>query len=589
MLLDQTIGFRTIHPGEGMTVARRETPAVDDRPLIAGEAELLQAAVESAYDTAEDFHYRLLATSMLQAPAFERLLAADAARGVVPMEHQTNAVRQLLSRMRGRGIFADEVGMGKTIEAGLATLELILRGQVRRVLILAPPSLLGQWKEEMERKFQLDFVTPEDPGFAGWKEHERIIASLHTAKREPHAGVLAGLPFDLVVVDEAHHLRNARTLSHKFVGRLRPRYLFFLTATPVQNGLEDLFNLVSLVRPGQLATLREFRKMFVRRDEPLLPRRAEELRRVLREAMIRNRRATSGVRFTRRYATTVRVEMSDAEKALYRDATGFVRRLYADSRPRNRMTLRTVQAELGSLSLAAAGTLGKLGPEGEALAARCGGAGRKLDRLIALVREFGGKMIVFTRFKATHGALRHALEEAGVPTASLHGGMRFREKRESLERFRDEAQVLVSTDVGSEGRNLQFCSAIVNFDLPWNPMKIEQRIGRVSRIGQEREVYVFNLVAAGTLEDHLLDLLHAKINMFELVIGEIDSIIGNLDEERSLEEILMDLWTRGEEAFGRSLDELGRRLLEAKGRYLKMRDAEDRIFGDSLATGEEHV
>ncbi len=569
-----------------MHVSAPETPAAE--PRVAGEEDLVRAARVGRFDGWKDFRLRLLSAAVLQAPAFEDLLAVDAARGVVPLEHQTHAVRQLLARLRGRGMLCDEVGMGKTIEAGLALLELTLRRAVRRALILAPPSLLGQWKDELGSKFGLDFVTSEDPEFQGWDRHERLIGSIHTAKREPHASRLAEVPFDLVIVDEAHHLRNARTLSHKLVGRLRPRYLFLLTATPVQNSLEDLFNLVSLVRPGQLATLRDFRRSFVGREDPLLPRRAEELRRTLREVMIRNRRATSGVRFTRRYASTLRVEPSEPERALYAEASALVRRLYVEGGGVSRILLRTLQAELGSCPAAARATLERLGAPGQALAAACAAApaGRKMERLAALVREFGDRMIVFTRFQATHDEITAALEREGVPTASLHGGMRFRQKQESLERFRDRARVLVSTDVGSEGRNLQFCNAVVNFDLPWNPMKIEQRIGRISRIGQEREVYVFNLAAAGTLEDRLLDLLHAKINMFELVIGEIDSILGQLEEERSLEDLLMDLWSRGPEEFGRSLDTLARDLLEAKQRYFRAREEEDRIFGDSL--GSDH-
>ncbi len=571
---------------------RIEPPPTTLAPLpVRGEEELLRAAREERFDSWQDFRFRLLSASVLQAPAFETLLSIDATRGVLPMEHQTHAVRQLLARMRGRGMLSDEVGMGKTVEAGLAALELVLRGLVRRILALAPPSLLGQWKEEMAGKFQLDFVGPEDPEFEGWDKHERILASLHTAKREPHASRIAACPFDLLVVDEAHHLRNARTLSFKFVQRIQPRYLFLLTATPVQNSVEDVFNLVSLVRPGQLATLAEFRRSFVRRDEPLLPQRAEELRRALREAMIRNRRATSGVRFTRRYASTVRVEMGESEGRLYEEASALVRDLYARGSAVNRSFLRTVQAELGSSPAAAAPTLARLGADGERLSAACrqAPATRKLDKLVEVVRGFGDRMIVFTRFQATHQELVRALEAAGVRTASIHGGMRFREKKENIEAFQSAARVLVSTDVGSEGRNLQFANAVVNFDLPWNPMRIEQRIGRISRIGQEREVYVFNLVSAGTLEDRLLDLLHAKINMFELVVGEIDSIIGHLEEDRSFEDLLMDLWSRGREEFSRSLDDLARDLLEAKQRYFRTREVEDRIFGNDLATGERDV
>ncbi|MBI4569848.1 MAG: DEAD/DEAH box helicase [Planctomycetes bacterium] len=575
--------------GTAKIAARGEATATApvENVAIRGERELLEAAARGEYHDWRAFRLRLRALTLTQTPAFDNLLALDAARGVEPMEHQISAVRRLLSSLRRRGMLCDEVGMGKTIEAGLAALELSLRGLARRVLVLAPPSLLGQWKEEMASKFGMEFIASDDEGFQGWAAHDRVIASLHTAKREPHAGRIAAAPFDLVIVDEAHHLRNARTQAFQLVARLAPRYLFLLTATPVQNSLEDLFNLVSLVRPGQLSTFREFRKRFVRKDEPLLPNNAEEMRGILREVMVRNRRATSGVRFTRRYATTVRVEMSADERAIYDDASALVRRLCAADAVAGRLRLRTVQAELGSSPAAAWPALARLAEPGGALAARLAKPpprARKIERLVDLVREFGDRMIVFTRFQATHGEVVRAMEAAGFATAGLHGGMRFHEKQEALRRFHESARVLVSTDVGSEGRNLQVCNAVVNFDLPWNPMRIEQRIGRVSRIGQEREVYVFNLVAAGTLEDHLLDLLHAKINMFELVMGEIDAIIGHLQEERGFEEVVFDLWSRGDEQFERSLDDLARDLVEAKQRYRQVRDVEDRVFADALST-----
>jgi superfamily II DNA or RNA helicase len=307
--------------------------------------------------------------------------------------------------------------------------------------------------------------------------------------------------------------------------------------------------------------------------------------------MIRNRRAGSGVRFTRRYATTLRVEMSPPERSLYDGAVELVRRIYARGDPVTRVFLRTVQAELGSTPAAAWPTLAKLGPEADDLLLKCDRipSSRKIEKLLDLAREFGDRMIVFTRFQATHEELVRALEGSGISTASIHGRMRFREKEENLERFRATARLLVCTDVGSEGRNLQFCNAVVNFDLPWNPMRIEQRIGRVSRVGQEREVYVFNLVAADTLEDRLLDLLHAKINMFELVIGEIDSILGQMEEERSFEDTLMDLWCRGTEEFGRGMDELARGILEAKRRYFQIRETEDAVFADALSSEQGGV
>ena len=159
------------------------------------------------------------------------------------------------------------------------------------------------------------------------------------------------------------------------------------------------------------------------------------------------------------------------------------------------------------------------------------------------------------------------------------------EKEAAINRFRGPARLLLCTEAGSEGRNLQFAHAVCNFDLPWNPMKIEQRIGRLSRIGQKHDVHVFNLVAQGTIEAAVLHLLEAKLNMFELVIGEIDMVLGNLDEEREFQEVIADVWSasQDESDVARRMDELGERLLAAKNSYFEQRKHDDRLFGDRFS------
>ena len=145
--------------------------------------------------------------------------------------------------------------------------------------------------------------------------------------------------------------------------------------------------------------------------------------------------------------------------------------------------------------------------------------------------------------------------------------------------------MLLSTEAGGEGRNLQFAHGLVNYDLPWNPMRIEQRIGRLSRVGQTRDVHVFNLVAPGTIEEAILDVLDAKINMFELVIGEIDMILGQLSTDQDFEELVTDLWlgTAGPGAFRDGMRTLSEKLLNAKHAYLSIKALDDRLFGDALA------
>jgi hypothetical protein len=162
-------------------------------------------------------------------------------------------------------------------------------------------------------------------GPEAWKRFERVVASFHTAKRPEHAAVIQEIPYDLMIVDEAHHLRNARTVLWQFVNRLARTYLLLLTATPVQNDLEELFNLVTLLQPGQLKTVRAFRREHVARGDKRQPRDPEGLRRLLAEVMVRNRRAAMHVTLPRRIARTVVLEPTGQEQALYAELSDFLR------------------------------------------------------------------------------------------------------------------------------------------------------------------------------------------------------------------------------------------------------------------------
>ncbi|HJW83842.1 MAG TPA: C-terminal helicase domain-containing protein, partial [Anaerolineae bacterium] len=209
----------------------------------------------------------------------------------------------------------------------------------------------------------------------------------------------------------------------------------------------------------------------------------------------------------------------------------------------------------------------------------------KIAQLLHLLRDFPDQIVIFTQFRMTQDVLRRALADAGESVAVFHGGLTRVEKEAAIRAFQRGARILLSSEAGSEGRNLQFCHALCNFDLPWNPMRIEQRIGRLSRIGQTRDVHVFNLASAGTIEADVLHLLEAKINLFEMVIGEIGMILGNLDEEREFEDIVIDLWAQSadDDQFRRRMDDLGDRLIEAKRAYLDQREYDDRLFADRFA------
>ncbi len=579
--------FRT---EQGVLIA----PAAEDRDLL--RRALAEEASLSAFELSR--RAALLATHA----GFDQLICLPLVRDMELLDHQIRTAKTVLGRFRGKALLCDEVGLGKTIEAGLIFAELRLRGLIRSALVLTPPSLSEQWQGEMRRKFSLELISHDDPAFrargtSAWNEFDLVIASLHTAKREPHRSAILAREWDLLIVDEAHHLRNRNTQSWRLVSELRKQFALLLTATPVQNNLEELFNLVTLLEPGLLRTARQFQHHFIDRKDKLVPRNIDELHRLLEEVMVRNRRSTVGLRFTRRWARTDRVLPSPAEHDLYHAVAGFVRQHLRAARSKGgltRMALLALQMALGSSAPAAAGTLHRLSEttgldpaERDTLFTLTQQAAElvdhsKVEHLLGLLNEYPDKMVIFTHFRATQELLQQRLLQAGHETAVFHGGLSRLAKEAAINRFRGPARLLLATDAGSEGRNLQFAHAICNFDLPWNPMRIEQRIGRLSRIGQTHDIHVFNLVAAGTVEEAVLHLLEAKLNLFELVIGEIDMILGNLDEDREFEDVVADLWAESDDltGFRARMEELGNRLLEAKQEYLKQRAHDDKLFGD---------
>jgi len=574
-----------------------------DAAAIDLEDESLIREPPKSHDPAE-FQVGLRAARLATQPGFEELISLPMVREMDVLEHQTRTAVTVLRRMRGRAMLCDEVGLGKTIEAGLILSELLVRGLAKSVLIVSPPSLVAQWQGEMRRKFSIELMTHDDPALreaGGWQRHDRVIVSLHSAKREPTRSAILKRRWDIVIVDEAHHLRNRATEAWKFASEIEKQFILLLTATPVQNNLEELFNLVTLLEPGLLSTRKDFTRRFVSRGDKLTPNNVDELHALLAEVMVRNRRNNVGLQFMRRFARTLTLELRADERALYDAVATMVREGLREGKAAshlNRMTLLTLQMALGSSPAAAASMLENLAEKSpsssathnelkrlhEAAQALAGG-GAKADRLLRVLDEFPDKMVVFTQFRATQEMLRTLLADAGHEVAVFHGGLNRLEKESAVEHFRESARILLCTESGSEGRNLQFAHGLCNFDLPWNPMRIEQRIGRLSRIGQQRDIEVFNLVAANTIEAAVLHLLEAKLNMFELVIGEVDMILGNLDDEKEFDALVADEWaaSSGADEFGARMELLGNRLLAAKAAYFRQQTQDQKIFGDRFA------
>ncbi|HII39964.1 MAG TPA: DEAD/DEAH box helicase, partial [Thermoplasmata archaeon] len=523
---------------------------------------------------------------------FDRLLSWSSLRGVTRYEHQERTALRVLREMRGRALLADEVGLGKTVEAGIVLKEYAIRGLARRVLILTPPALRTQWQEEMREKFSLDFDILRSA--KDWEAHPQLIASLDTAKREPHGSLARQVRWDLVIVDEAHRLKNSASRNWRFVAGLHKKYMLLLTATPIQNDMDELFNLVSLLKPGQLHTYDEYLARYVATLDHRVPARVTELRGRLRDVMVRNRR---GISFTLppRRVHSLPVRLSPEERRLYDDVTAFVRDAWGVPSGRlplpARLTLIVLQREIGSSTFATAQTLAKLEhsplfgfEEQVRLAALRAEAEAIRDNVKAShLRSFLGstdeKVLIFTQYLRTLEYLRRVLEADGYRVAAYHGGLSSKAKDEAVRAFRGDRQIFLSTEAGGEGRNLQFARTLVNYDLPWNPLRIEQRIGRVHRLGQEKEVHVVNLWAEDTVEEYLIELLDRKIHMFELVVGELDLILGDLDARRPFEDLLMDIWALKEaEARRAALGRLGESLLKARARYETVKELNEDVL-----------
>lgn len=521
---------------------------------------------------------------------FDDLLCVDAIKGVERYWYQVETAKKVLKYFHGRVLLCDEVGLGKTIEAGMLMKEYLLRGMVKNILILTPAPLVSQWQEEMAQKFGIVFATTDDPLFSAdpdlfWRG-SFIIASIHTAKSSKNFLRVAGNFYDLVVVDEAHHLKNRNTLNWKLVNEIQKRFIFLLTATPVQNHLIELFNLITLLKPGQFKTERLFKQAYVQRGDSRKPANKEQLRELLRDVMIRNTRSAIDLKLPRRFASTVRLEPGAVERELYGGITDYAR-TRSESVPGPLLQLLLRQAASSPAALRA--TLLRLRSERSEnvdhlldLTGRVGESVREKALLEILGKNPQDKKVVFTQYLKTLDSIASLLERHGFPFVVFSGDLSAREKDHAIQRFREDLPILLSTESGGEGRNLQFCNALINFDLPWNPMRIEQRIGRLHRIGQSRDVFIFNVSVRETLEDHILDILENKISMFEMVIGEIEPLLGYLGEEREFENIIMEIWmqSRSHEDAQSRFERFGQDLSKAKADYLDSQAMDRQIFGE---------
>jgi SNF2 family DNA or RNA helicase len=525
---------------------------------------------DNGWTTWDRFQLAVEAAQAETVPEFDTLQCLKVLHGFTPLPHQVDTARRVLGEMRGRAILADEVGLGKTIEAGLILKEYMIRGLVKKVLILVPSSLVLQWTRELNQKFQIPAMAQKKAWM--WDQYDVLVASIDTAKRDPHRAAVLSTHYDMLIVDEAHKLKNRRTKNWQFVNEIQKKYSLLLTATPMQNDLHELYNLVTLLKPGQLGQQNSFSTNYVAGKRKA--KNEAQLREEVMQVMIRNRRSDGHVHFTKRNVITVPITLSPEERALYDGVTNFVRDSYrrGEGNLKTLLSLIILQREVCSSRDAAFLTLFKLFKKGaagqETLSPKVQHLVELLRRVkeqskvkeaVRLVQEIGEKVILFTEYRATQDLLLRALAEKEIYAVPYRGGFARNKKDWMMELFQKRAQVMVATEAGGEGINLQFCHHIINFDLPWNPMRVEQRIGRVHRFGQENDVTIYNFATENTIEEHILWLLHEKINMFRTVIGDLETILGRIEQQEEIEKNLMRIMLEADDdqEIRRQLSDLG--------------------------------
>lgn len=556
-----------------------------------------------------------IASAARVADALERdALVAPLESPVIPLPHQIHALSRAMAGNGVRYLLADEVGLGKTVEAGLILRELKLRGLVQRVLVVAPTGLVAQWVGEMRAHFNEDF-RPVIPGdFAAWRKlagvddqhnlwrlHDQVVCPLDAVKpmdarrgwnaervachnRERFEDLVAA-GWDLVIIDEAHRLggstdRVARHRLGEALSQAAPCVLL-LSATPHQGKTDNFCRLLGLLDSETFSdedsVRRERVAPFVIRAEkrnavdaegaPLFKPRRTQLVPVAWTTAHRDQRALydAVTEYVREGYDQARLEKNAAigflmilmqrlvTSSVRAIRTALERRLEVLDLPADQASLfsedvRERWADLDAQEQLQEGLgrrvegFGKERAEVEALcsaARRCEAKGPDakaqalLDQVRALQQEendYELKILIFTEFIPTQAMLAEFLADRGFSVAQLNGSLDMDERREVQRAFATEAQVLISTDAGGEGLNLQFCHVVINYDLPWNPMKLEQRIGRVDRIGQNHVVRALNFALEDTVELRVREVLQDKLARILAEFG-VDKLADVLDSE----------------------------------------------------------
>jgi ATP-dependent helicase HepA len=506
-------------------------------------------------------------------------LGALLASRVMVKPHQVGVVQRVLSARRPRFVLADEVGLGKTIEAGMVFSALRLAGLARRVLVVAPSHLTVQWLVELFHKFNQLFTLmdsdrhaqslKEQPDVSPWARFPLVVTSLEMLSRtDEHRKAVAHEDafWDLVIIDEAHHLKGEKAFEAAQALAGNSWGLLLLTATPMQLDPAEYHGLLTLIDAATAPSVKGFEERLARQEElsgavrallegnepaaavkalakrfpddaklqklkerdALLEHLAETYS--LSERLVRNRRAVVGGFSTRRlHRHPVKLsheELKTRDAALAALASSTLRGA----------PLANVLRRLESSPAAFAGAV-RANPALKAADLKLPARDAKFGAFLGVLRgiwasEPAAKVLVFTESRDTLEALQAELGREGTEALGYHGDLPLVERDRQVARFRDPEGplVLLCTEVGGEGRNFQFAHHLVNYDLPWSPATVEQRIGRLDRIGQTKPVEIHVFDPAGTLAADVLMLLADAVGVFGETVGGLDAVLEEVED-----------------------------------------------------------
>lgn len=563
----------------------------------------------------EKFKLNLKAQEIKRMGAIDELISMDVLRAKIDAHpYQMKVALTVLQEMNTNAILADEVGLGKTVEAGIIMKELLVRGIVNTILIVVPRSLLSQWKREMLEKFGENFIIANDKKeFVGFDSDDKVICSSGLLVRRYNEVIRR--KWDLVIVDEAHIYRNMTSKGRAILVALQKSYMLLLTATPLCNKLTDIYSLIDLLYPGRLGTVSAFISKYAEDTKCRVVRRSmvNELRAKIGEVMCRTRRIESGIPFTKRYVESRRIEANSREFEFIEKATQYLKDLGNDrfktieqlkqQNPTRRLAEQqsrailifqaiAIQQSLSSSPYAAIETLQRrydLYPnERETISKLIYLAkdikSSKLELLEKVLSEVEKEQaLIFCLRKATVRKIKEILNDKFGAAEIYIGDMTSHERDKVISDFNlGNIRYLVATDAAAEGLNLQKCSVMFNYDLHWNPMKIEQRIGRIHRLGQQRDVTIFNLSIKDTIDDYVLHILYQKIDLFAITIGGMETILSEIKEGgEDLQKTIMEIVLRSKTKMDlrKELEKLSQNVLYAKQKQELSRRFTEGVLG----------